>query len=155
MKRSLQEVVELVVFGLVALLVGTGLLWLVGWLLSLGGLLLKAIAGLLWLLLRFVVPVALVAGLVYFLVKALQGRQEAAPTAGSGQPAPHPQNAAPVGAAPTANADGSSTIVAPSATESTATSNDGADAAPAQGASDVGSPADEPADEDRPAGEGA
>ncbi len=74
MKRSLQEVVELVVFGLVALLIGTGLLWVVGWLLSLGGLLLKAVAGLLWLLLRFVVPVAIVAGLVYFLVKALQGR---------------------------------------------------------------------------------
>lgn len=81
MKRSLQEVVELVVFGLVALLVGTGLLWLVGWLLSLGGLLLKAVAGLLWLLLRFVVPVALVAGLVYFLVKALQGRSDTAPVA--------------------------------------------------------------------------
>ncbi len=81
MKRSLQEVVELVVFGLVALLVGTGLLWLIGWLLSLGGLLLKAVAGLLWLLLRFVVPVALVAGLVYFLVKALQGRSDAAPVA--------------------------------------------------------------------------
>ena len=84
MKRSLQEVVELVVFGLVALLIGTGLLWVVGWLLSLGGLLLKAIAGLLWLLLRFVVPVAIVAGLVYFLVKALQGRHGSEPASGAG-----------------------------------------------------------------------
>src|SRR5690606_36362667 len=48
MKRSLQEYVELVVFGLVALLVGTGLLWLVGWVLSIGGVALKWVAGLLW-----------------------------------------------------------------------------------------------------------
>ncbi len=86
MKRSLQEVAELVVFGLIALLVGTGLLWLVGWILSLGGLLLKSLAGLLWLLLRYIVPIAIVAGLVYFLVKAAQGRQPlgAGAAAGSG-----------------------------------------------------------------------
>lgn len=164
MKRSLQEVVELVVFGLVALLVGTGLLWLVGWLLSLGGLLLKAVAGLLWLLLRFVVPVALVAGLVYFLVKALQGRSEATPattgSGGNGQTAPHTQNATPTGPTPTAsaNANGSSTIAAPSGAQSTATASDaadGADVASAHGAADVDSPADEPADDDRPADEGA
>ena len=82
MKRSLQEVVELVVFGLVALLVGTALVWVLGWVLSLGGALFKALAGLLWLLLRFIVPIAIVAGLVYFLVKALQGR--GAETAGAG-----------------------------------------------------------------------
>lgn len=77
-------------FGLVALLIGTGLLWLVGWILSLGGLLLKAIAGLLWLLLRFVVPVAIVAGLVYFIVKALQDRESGkaqVTPAGGGRPA--------------------------------------------------------------------
>ncbi len=164
MKRSLQEVVELVVFGLVALLLGTGLLWLVGWLLSLGGLLLKAIAGLLWLLLRFVVPVALVAGLVYFLVKALQGRSEAAPApagpGGSAQPVPHSQNATPTGSAPTASADanGSSTITAPSGTQATATASDApddAEVASAHGAADVDSPADEPAEDDRSADEGA
>ena len=75
-------------FGLVALLIGTGLLWLVGWILSLGGLLLKAIAGLLWLLLRFVVPVAIVAGLVYFIVKALQDRSESRPQVGAAAPVP-------------------------------------------------------------------
>ena len=99
MKRSLQEVVELVVFGLIALLIGTGLLWLVGWVLSLGGIVLKAIAGLLWLLLRFVVPVAIVAGLVYFLVKMLQDRgtspQPAArPTTGTGSGSGTAANAA-------------------------------------------------------------
>ncbi|NLG09774.1 MAG: hypothetical protein GX560_11065 [Deinococcales bacterium] len=85
MKRSLQEVVELVVFGLVALLVGTALVWVLGWVLSLGGALFKALAGLLWLLLRFIVPIAIVAGIVYFLVKALQGRDGAA-LAGAGGP---------------------------------------------------------------------
>lgn len=79
MKRSLQEYVELVVFGLIALLVGTGLLWVVGWVLSLGGIVLKGLAGLLWMLLRFIVPVAIAGGLVYFLVKAAQGRQRSDP----------------------------------------------------------------------------
>lgn len=89
MKRSLQEYVELVVFGLIALLVGTGLLWLLGWVLSLGGIVLKGLAGLLWMLLRFVVPVAIAGGLVYFLVKAAQDRQKPAPAvAGGGAPAP-------------------------------------------------------------------
>lgn len=92
MKRSLQEVAELVVFGLIALLVGTGLLWLVGWVLSLGGVLLKSLAGLLWLLLRYIVPIAIVAGLVYFLVKAAQGRQpQAAGAAGTGSAPPSGQ----------------------------------------------------------------
>lgn len=101
MKRSLQEVVELVVFGLVALLVGTGLLWVVGWVLSLGGLLLKAIAGLLWLLLRFVVPVAIVAGLVYFVVKSLSNRatHEANAPSGGGQGHGTHAHVAPVGGA--------------------------------------------------------
>jgi hypothetical protein len=95
MKRSLQEYVELVVFGLVALLVGTGLLWLVGWALSLGGVALRWVAGLLWTLLRFIVPVAIAGGLVYFLVKAAQDRKPAtapapAPAAGPTPPPPPP-----------------------------------------------------------------
>lgn len=77
MKRSLQEVVELVVFGLIALLIGTGLLWLVGWVMGLVGLLFKFVAGLIWWLLRFIVPVAIVAGLIYFLVRVLQGERPA------------------------------------------------------------------------------
>lgn len=80
----MQEYVELVVFGLIALLVGTGLLWLLGWVLSLGGIVLKGLAGLLWMLLRFIVPVAIAGGLVYFLVKAAQDRQKPAMAGGSG-----------------------------------------------------------------------
>jgi hypothetical protein len=99
MKRSLQEYVELVVFGLIALLVGTGLLWVVGWVLSLGGIVLKGLAGLLWMLLRFIVPVAIAGGLVYFLVKAAQDRQTPAPAgAGGGSANPGTPGAVPVAA---------------------------------------------------------
>ena len=73
MKRSFQEVVELVVFGLIALLIGVGVLWLLGWVLGLVGLLMKFLAGLIWWLLRYIVPIAIVAGLIYFLVRVLQG----------------------------------------------------------------------------------
>lgn len=104
MKRSLQEYVELVVFGLIALLVGTGLLWVVGWVLSLGGIVLKGLAGLLWMLLRFIVPVAIAGGLVYFLVKAAQGRQRSDDHAGGMRSAPPRVDAAYSPPAPTAPA---------------------------------------------------
>lgn len=69
MKRSLQEVIELVVFGLIALLVGTGILWLLGWLLGFVSVLFTFIAGLIWALLRFIIPVAIVAGILFFIYK--------------------------------------------------------------------------------------
>lgn len=84
----MQEVVELVVFALIALLVGTGLVWLSGWILGLVGTVLTWLAGLVWSLLRFLVPVAIVAGVVYLLVqfltrsgeKVARGPQEQPPT---------------------------------------------------------------------------
>lgn len=76
MKRTLQEIVELVVFGLIALLLGTGLLWLLGALFGVVGTVLAWLAGLLWAILRFVVPVALVAGGVVLLVRLAQGRSD-------------------------------------------------------------------------------
>lgn len=84
----MQEVVELVVFALIALLVGTGLIWVSGWLLGLIGTVFTWFAGLVWSLLRFLVPVAVVAGLVYLLVQFLsrsgervaRGPQEQPPT---------------------------------------------------------------------------
>lgn len=99
MKRSLQEVVELVVFGLIALLLGTGLLWLVGAVFGLVGTVLGWLAGLLWALLRFVVPVALIAGAVVLLVRAARGRGDAA-TAPTGTRVASPTDAPTVDAAP-------------------------------------------------------
>ena len=78
MKRSLQEVIELVVFGLIALLVGTGILWLLGWLMGIGSVVFTFIAGLIWALLRFIIPVAIVAGVLFFIYK-LFTREKPAP----------------------------------------------------------------------------
>src|SRR3990170_4717051 len=105
MKRSLQEVVELVVFGLIALLLGTGLLWFVGAVFGLLGTVLGWLAGLLWALLRFVVPVALVAGAVVLLIRAARGRSGASTT-------PTGTRVATTSAAPTVDA----APVAPAAT---------------------------------------
>jgi predicted lipid-binding transport protein (Tim44 family) len=78
MKRSLQEVVELVVFGLIALLIGTGLLWLVGWLLGMVSVVFIAVAGWIWQLLRFIIPVALVAGVIFFIYRVVTNRSKPA-----------------------------------------------------------------------------
>lgn len=72
MKRSFQEILELIAFGLIALVVGTALLWIGGWLLGLVGLLLKGLAGLLWLVLRWILPVAILLGAIYAIVRLFQ-----------------------------------------------------------------------------------
>ncbi|MDZ7705639.1 MAG: hypothetical protein U5L04_14285 [Trueperaceae bacterium] len=84
MKRSLQEIIELVAFGLIALLIATGIIWVVGWLLGLVGVLFQIIAGFLWAILRYLIPIAIIAAAVYFLVKLIQNRnkQPAAPNQG-------------------------------------------------------------------------
>ena len=112
MKRSLQEVVELVVFGLIALLLGTGLLWLVGAVFGLVGTVLGWLAGLLWALLRFVVPVALIAGAVVLLIRAARGRGDAA-SAPTGARVATPTDAPTVDAAPSAPAAHEAPIAAP------------------------------------------
>lgn len=142
MKRSLQEVVELVVFGLIALLLGTGLLWLVGAVFGLVGTVLGWLAGLLWALLRFVVPVALIAGAVVLLVRAARGRGDAS-TAQSGTRVATPTGAPTVDAAPPVPAAHDE---APAPTEDDAPAQD----APAQGSPDDGGQVDaDDADPDR------
>jgi len=74
MKRSVQEIVELIVFALIALLVGTFALWLVGWVFDLVGAVFKFLSALIWGLVRFIVPVAVVGAVAYFLVRTLQKR---------------------------------------------------------------------------------
>jgi hypothetical protein len=76
MKRSLQEVIELIVFGLIALLIGTGLLWLVGWLLGIVSVVFTAIAGWIWQLLRFIIPVAIAAGVIFFIYRLISNRDK-------------------------------------------------------------------------------
>ena len=69
MKRSVQEVIELIVFGLIALVLVMLLLWGVGYVFTFIGYLLKLLGGFFWSILKFVLPVAIVALLVYFLVR--------------------------------------------------------------------------------------
>jgi predicted lipid-binding transport protein (Tim44 family) len=90
MNRSLQELIELTVFGLIALLVGVGVLWLVGWLLGLFGTLLVWLAGLIWSLLKFIIPIAIIAGAVYFLVRLAQQPKPAPATQAAPATAPPP-----------------------------------------------------------------
>ena len=86
MKRSVQEIVELVVFGAIALLIGTGVLWLVGWVFTGAGWLALAITGLLWRVLIVLVPLVIAAGLIYWLVNYLmkQRRDQTAAAAAGG-----------------------------------------------------------------------
>ncbi len=77
MKRSAQEILELVVFGLVAIIIGTGLVWFVGWLLGFVGLVFTWLAGLVWALLRFLIPLAVVVGGVYLVVRLLNNNASA------------------------------------------------------------------------------
>lgn len=71
MKRSTQEILELAVFALIALVLGTLLVWGVGWVFTGVGWLLRVVAGLIWSLLRFIIPIAIVAGVVYLVVRLL------------------------------------------------------------------------------------
>ena len=103
MKRSVQEIIELLVFGLIAVLIGTGVLWLVGWAIGGLGALFKLLAGLIWSLLRFVVPIAVVGAAVYALVRLLQGQRgpEASASSSSSGPAASPRaSKAPTAATP-------------------------------------------------------
>lgn len=95
MKRSVQEIIELVIFGLIALLVGTGVVWLLGQIMRGLGWVFVGLAALVWGLLKFLIPILAVAGLVYALVRWLQtqnraegrtpgGTQDAAPSRGEG-----------------------------------------------------------------------
>lgn len=84
MKRSLQEIIELVAFGLIALLIATGIIWVVGWLLGLVGVLFQIVAGFLWAILRYLIPIAIIAAAVYFLVKLIQNRNKQPATPGQG-----------------------------------------------------------------------
>ncbi len=155
---------ELVVFGLVALLVGTGLLWLVGWVLSIGGVALKWVAGLLWNLLRFIVPVAIAGGLVYFLVKAAQDRKPTTTEAGGGSAATatggtgmastvraapsttHGSVVSPQGASGPAPANRSA---APAVSEGQETAGPAADAEQSNAANDTAAPSENDGEDER------
>ena len=80
---------ELAVFALIALVLGVLLVWGLGWLFTGVGWLLRLVAGVFWSLLRFIIPLAIVAGLVFFLVRLLASpKSERAGTAPQAAPKP-------------------------------------------------------------------
>lgn len=86
MKRSVQEIIELVVFGLIALVVGMLAIWGVGWVFTFLGWLFRLVGAFLWTILKFVIPIAIVAGVVYLLVRLITRRNQGADGAGSSSP---------------------------------------------------------------------
>jgi len=77
MNRSFQEIVELAIFGIIALAIGTGLLWVLGYVLRAVGWLSTKIAGWIWLPVRFLLLIAIVVIAVYFIWKFIQDRNSA------------------------------------------------------------------------------
>ena len=66
---------EVVVKGLVGAVLVLAGLWVLGWLFSALGALLLGIAGIVSALLRFLIPVAAIAGIVYFIVAQLRPKE--------------------------------------------------------------------------------
>ena len=71
-ERSLQDILEWVVLGLLIAVAVLVVMWLGGWIFTFLGALLKGIAGFVWGLLKFLVPILVIAAAVYFLVRFLQ-----------------------------------------------------------------------------------
>jgi predicted lipid-binding transport protein (Tim44 family) len=96
----MQEIIELVVFGLIALLVGTGLLWVLGWLFGIIGIVFNFVAGFIWSLLRFIVPIVIIGGVAYALIRFFQSQSNRSATVESVPAPPAPAPAAPPPPAP-------------------------------------------------------
>ncbi len=80
------KTLEVVVKGLVAVVVGLAAFYVLGWILSFIGGILLGLAGIIVALLRWLVPVAIIVGVVYFAVTRLQ--QKPIVTASSSTPIP-------------------------------------------------------------------
>jgi uncharacterized membrane protein len=70
-----RNTLEVIVKGLVAVVVALAGLWILGWVLSFLGGILLGLAGIVVALLRWLVPVALIVGIVYFAVTQLQPKR--------------------------------------------------------------------------------
>ena len=67
-----QKTLEVVVKGFVAAIVGLAGLWVLGWVFTFVGSVLIGLAGIVVTLLKFLVPVAVVAAIVYFVVSQMR-----------------------------------------------------------------------------------
>ena len=71
-ERSLQDILEWIVLGLLIAVAVLVVLWVGGWLFTFLGAVLKGLAGIVWVILKFLVPVLIVAAVVYFIVRFVQ-----------------------------------------------------------------------------------
>jgi apolipoprotein N-acyltransferase len=67
-----QKTLEVVVKGFVGAIVALAGLWVLGWLFTFVGSILIGLAGIVVALLKFLVPVAVIAAIIYFVVSQLQ-----------------------------------------------------------------------------------
>ena len=81
-----RKTLEVIVKGLVAVVVGLAGMYILGWVLTLLGGILLGFAGIIVALLRWLVPVAILVGIVYFAVTQLQSKTVSA----SSKPVPAP-----------------------------------------------------------------
>ncbi|AFV75936.1 hypothetical protein YIM1640_07150 [Thermus oshimai] len=78
MERTLRDILEWVVLGLLVVVGVLLFLWVGGWVFTFLGKLLLAISGLIWTLLTYVVPVLIIAAIGYGVVYLLQRRSSSA-----------------------------------------------------------------------------
>lgn len=74
MERSLRDILEWVVLGLLVVVGLLLVLWVGGWVFTFLGRVLLALSGLIWEVLRFAIPLLILAALVYGVVYLLQRR---------------------------------------------------------------------------------
>jgi hypothetical protein len=82
-----QKTLEVVVKVLIGIVLGLVALWLLGVVFTFVGNILLGLAGLFAAVLRFLVPVAILAGLVFFVARAVQGGSRPVTPQGTNAPA--------------------------------------------------------------------
>ncbi|MGQ9510570.1 MAG: hypothetical protein ACUVS9_01470 [Thermaceae bacterium] len=74
MDRTLQDILEWLVLGLLTAVSLLLTLWLGGWIFTFLGKLLLALSGIVWAILKYAVPTLVLVGLAYLAVRFLQKR---------------------------------------------------------------------------------
>jgi uncharacterized membrane protein YjjP (DUF1212 family) len=83
-----QKTLEVVVKGFVGAIVALAGLWVLGWLFTFIGSILIGLAGIVVALLKFLVPVAVIAAIIYFFVSQLQSSTSSASVQARVEPKP-------------------------------------------------------------------
>jgi hypothetical protein len=90
-----RKTLEVVVKGLVGAVLALAGLWLLGWLFTFVGSVLLGLAGIIGALLRFLIPVAAIAGIVYFVFAQIRPKDPIYSTDSSRREPPEPSSVTP------------------------------------------------------------